>query len=73
MTHTARCARCDRVRNLAGRVFRGGGHLCADCLPSCEAALTGWLAMTVGAHDDLNTEGDGARARARIVSAPSHG
>ena len=72
MTHNARCARCDRVRELAGRVFRGGGRLCADCLPSCEAALTGWLAMTVGAHDDLTTERK-AHVRERIVSVSSHG
>lgn len=73
MSHGARCARCDRVRVLAGRVFRGGGRLCADCLPSCEAALAGWLAMTAGAHDDLGAEVGGTRARERIVSVSSHG
>lgn len=72
MTHAARCARCDRVRELAGRVFRGGGRLCADCLPSCEAALSGWLAMTVGAHDDVTTEWR-THARERTVSISSRG
>jgi len=73
MTHDARCARCDRVREVAGRVFQGGGRLCTDCLPNCEAALAGWLAMTAGAHDDLSAEAGGARARERIVSVSSHG
>lgn len=73
MSNDARCARCDRARELAGRVFRGGGRLCADCLPRCEAALAGWLAMTVGAHDDLSTEVGETRARERIVSVSSHG
>lgn len=73
MSDDARCARCDRVREVAGRVFRGGGRLCAECLPSCEAALDGWLAMTAGAHDDLSTGVSGTRARGRIVSVSSHG
>ncbi len=64
MRGDARCARCDRAGELAGRIFRGGGRLCADCLPRCEAALAGWLAMTAGAHDDLSAQADGARVRA---------
>jgi hypothetical protein len=49
----AECARCGRVRELSRRAVRRRRRLCHDCLPRCEAALADWLALTLGAHDDV--------------------
>jgi hypothetical protein len=44
-----------------GRIFEAGRNVCAECLPKIEDALTGWLTMTLGCHDDTTRWADQKR------------